>query len=161
MKRPVPGRRYTAGELRAFLDQEGATALQAQGYVLRHNVSDDTYQLVHWTNAAGGEEFGTFRKDQRVAYDPHAFNEADLPPIVKRTPQQRVDSLMLRFIEDCQRTGTIPGVGDERIREIVGEWWKAGKTEMTTEVVRAVAARLLQQAEAKREADNFKRTVRI
>jgi hypothetical protein len=139
----VPGRRYTRAELQEVISQSDADELKLQGYVLQYDVLSQTYSVVPWTEAASGELFGTFREDDRGGtgvFDP-------LPPIKKRTPMERLDALMLRLIEDCKRAGTVPGMDDDRIKLIVGEAWKSGRSEITGEVVRTVAADLLRKAE--------------
>ena len=81
------------------------------------------------------------------------------PPIQKRTPQQRLESLANSFMEDCMAAGRIPGVDDEKTRELVGESWRQGRP-FTAEDVRTAAATLLQQAENRFEASERKKVVR-
>lgn len=146
----LPGKKYTRQQIVAGVNQGEADRLKEVGYVLRHDVMDDTYSVVHWTNA-GGQGFAP-----RQAFDPFAFTEPP-EPIQKRTPQQRLDSLMLRFIEDCKQAGTVPALDDDRISFILGEAWKAGRSEMTAEVVRQVARHFLEDAQKKQEAIDFKK----
>lgn len=153
----VPGKKYTSGQLARLVDQETADNLQFQGYVLRHDVLDGTWSVVHWTNAGSDRDFGSIRKP-RTAFDPNAFPKPEL--IRKRTPQERVDSLMLKFISDCRASGTVPGLDDARISAIVGSAWLNGRTEITAEVVRRVAQHFLQDAENKFNAAEDKRVVR-
>jgi hypothetical protein len=150
----VPGKRYTKEQLQLLVDQAEADELKMQGYVLQYDVLSGTYGVVHWTHAGGAEDFGSVRKP-RIAHDPAAFTKPE--PIKKRTPMERVDSLMLRFIDDCKRAGTVPLMGDDRISLIIGEAWRAGRSEITGEVIRKVAADFLQKAENKQRADDFKK----
>lgn len=148
MPRIVPGRKYTRAQLQALVDQSTADELALQGYALRHDVLDDTYTVVHWTNAGGtiGTEDGRQNRKARMAVEPVAFDEKDLPPIVRRTAQQRVDSLMIRLLEAAKTEGRA-FLPDSVIREVVGEAWKDGRVEITAEVVRQVAAHFLQRAD--------------
>lgn len=155
--RIVPGRKYTSEQLARLVDQATADELQLEGYVLRHDVLDGMWSVVHWTHAGSGEEFGTKRKP-RIAFDPNAFPKPAL--IKRRTPQERVDSLMLRFIDDCRRTGTVPGIDDERISFIVGQAWLTGRNEITAEVIQRVAQHFLADADKKFEAAEQKRVTR-
>lgn len=137
----VPGVRYKSWDLKRRMDGKTAQQLAFQGYVLRFEPLDDTYTVVPYKQAAGIGNKGT--KD---VYSGGTFEPLD--PIVKRTPQERVDSLMLRWLADCKAAGTVPGLDDEKIREIVGAAWVAGRSEVTAEVVRMVAQHFLTKAEA-------------
>lgn len=150
----VPGKKYTRLQLQELIDQAEADELKLNGYVLRMEPLDGTYSIVHWSQAGGAADFGKLRKP-RLAHDPMAFEPLD--PIKRRTPMERVDSLMLSFIEDCKASGTVPGLGDDRISLILGEAWKTGRSEVTGEVIRQVAADFLAKAEQKRKVDDFKK----
>ena len=147
---------YTPTQLRQLIGQAEADELQLQGYVLQFDATSNTYRVVHWTKASQ-----PFRADgnraQRRAVQGTATDFGELTPIVRRTPQQRVDSLMLKWMEDMKKAGTVPGVDDAKVKEIVGAAWQAGRTEITEEVVRMVAAHFLQQAENKKKVDDYKR----
>jgi hypothetical protein len=151
MPKMIPGRKYTQEQVREIVDTAEAADLIKEGYVLQHDVMDQTFTLVHFTQASSPLSEGSPVTGQGV-FEP-------LDPIQKRTAQQRVDSLMLRFIDDCRAAGTVPGLDDARISAIVGEAWVSGRTEITAGVVRMVAASLLQEAENKRNADNYKKVV--
>jgi hypothetical protein len=148
----VPGKRYTRQQLAEAIDQSTADELKLQGYVLQYDVLSQTYGVVPWYEAASGAEFGTFRQDNRGGTG--AF--APLDPIKKRTPMERVDSMMLRLVDDCKRTGTLPLVDDVRIKQLVGESWRAGK-QLTGEDIRRVASNLLARAEKEKQLADFKK----
>ena len=154
MSRIVPGRKYSYAELQQLRNDPEIAQRALQGYVLRQDL-DGTVRWVHHSKATGGGgNFGapvevTTRNYEAVWDKNEGPGPWDLPPIVKRTPQQRVDSLMLRFIGDCQKAGTVPGVSDARISEILGEAWKTGRNEITADIVRRVAQHFLGEAEAK------------
>ncbi len=154
----TPGKKYTVEQIKQLMTVDGAKDLEMKGYVAR--VDDQGYvSFHHWTkatNTAKGLKGKTYTQEGAVA-----AMQAELPPIVKRTPQERVDSLMLRFIDDCKRAGTVPGLDDVKVGFLVGEAWKSGRSEVTGEMVRQVAQSFLDKAEKEREAANFKRTVRI
>jgi hypothetical protein len=155
----VPGKTYTKTQLQEQMDAASAEQLKMTGYVLQYDILNETYTVVHWTKAAGAMASPTKNKverlaSKRMAHDPFAFTEAP-PPIVRRTPMERVDSMMLRLIDDCKRTGTVPLVSDDRIKAILGERWRAGKTDLTAEDIRTVASHLLARAEQQRKVDDF------
>ena len=131
---------YTGEQLRKLISQEEAAALVLQGYFLEYSPLEGTYRVKHYTQGSA-----PMRGDNQITTGTATFD--DLEPIKKRTPHERVDSLMLKFISDMKTAGTIPGVDDEKVREIVGEAWKTGRTEITADVVRTVAAHFLNQAE--------------
>ena len=71
----------------------------------------------------------------------HVFEE--LPPIVRRTPQQRIESLAARIKDST------PVELEVLFSELAVEYWKAGAP-VAQEDLRAVAATLLNQTERKR-----------
>ncbi len=149
MGKIVPGRKYTKAQLQALMDQATADELKLQGYALRFDVLDGTYTVVHWTNAGGtiGTETGRKNRKPRMAVDlDDPFDVASIPPIVRRTPQERVDSLMARLLQGAKAEGRT-FLPDSVIKEVVGEAWKGGRVEITAEVVREVAAHFLQRAD--------------
>lgn len=137
---------YTWAELEAFTDDPALEGLKLKGYVLRADM-DGMFTFVKWTEAS----YGGYNSDlpgRTYTIDKQAaFGEPE--PIVKRTAAQRVDSLMLKFIDDCKQAGTVPGITDAKISEILGEAWKSGNTQITADVVRRVAAHFLAEAEAR------------
>lgn len=151
----VPGKRYTRQQMAELIDQSTADELKLQGYVLRMEPLDQSWSVVPWYDASLGDTFGTMR-----APVTGEGQFAPLDPIKKRTPMERVDSLMLRFIDDCKKTGTVPGLEDARIKHILGESWKAGRNEITAEDVRKVAASFLEKAEKEHEAKLAKQITR-
>jgi len=130
------------------MSQADADELKMKGYVLQFDVVSQTYSIVHWTDAASGANPGEFRKTQRGG---QAFFEP-LDPIQKRTPMERVDSLMLKMLDDCKRSGTVPGLEDERVNAILGAAPGTKRDGITAEEVRRIAAHFLQDAETKHEA---------
>ena len=152
-----PGKRYTREQLREAMTQAQAHELQMTGYVLQFDTVSQTYAIVPWQQAAGGESFGTLRTPRQYSGTPD-FGE--LPKIQKRTPMERVASLTKRLIDDCRTAGTVPGLDDARIKFILGESWKAGRSDLTAEDIRRVAAHFLQDAENKHEAKLSKQITR-
>lgn len=68
----------------------------------------------------------------------------DLAPIRKRTPTERLDS-MIRRLKDSPEW-----LWEAQIRAIEGEFWKLG-TPVTGDALRAAAAKLLNQAEKEKK----------
>lgn len=149
----VPGKKYTRQQLKSLVrDEKDAAKLAFQGFVLQHDLLDDTYMLVHWTKSASGAERGQSNRPfgaPRMAHDPYAFSPP--PPIVKRTPAQRREALAKRWFEHCRRAGGIPGLSDEQVTELLGENWKNGDREITYADVERLAQVMLERAEAKHE----------
>jgi hypothetical protein len=136
----VPNHPYTHAELKALRADPELKAWSAKGYHWQQNL-DGTVQLTHWSKVPGTA--GTPMRGYVGTFDEDPWK---LDPIRKRTRMERVDSLMLRFIEDCKKTGTVPGLSDAKVSEIVGEAWVTGRNEVTAEVVRSVAAHFLNEA---------------
>jgi hypothetical protein len=135
------------------------------GYVSQAN-DDGTCQFVPWYKSERvlaklqGVPFGkaVYTSEQDVFGDMRK-NVEEQHPIVRRTPEQRVAAMMGRMLADAQRTGTIPGLSDEKIREITGEYWKTGVSTVTQDMVRKVAAHYLGLGEAtNKEADRHRST---
>ena len=143
------GRKYTYAELAVLRDDPEMAAWAMKGYVWRQDL-DGTMQLVHWSKASqGGGSFGQ-RPDKPLmgfaASDDDLFDEANLPPIVRRTPQQRVASLTAR-IEGDMKAGRV--LSDDKMKLYVPTWRK-GK-EMAGEDVKEVASAFLQGAENRKK----------
>ncbi|HEX5912896.1 MAG TPA: hypothetical protein VFY54_07190, partial [Rubrobacter sp.] len=129
------------------------------GYAMRID-DDGMFSFVPWHQATYG---GVMDPDRPQDFRPRRQFQGevswDVKPIKKRTPQERLESLANSFMADVQKHGRIPGLDDEKTRELVGEAWRAG-TPMTAEDVRAAAATLLTQAENKFEESERKKVVR-
>jgi hypothetical protein len=121
-------------------------ALQLRGYVLQSEPENGRFRFISINDSLvrGGRE-----RLQRFSV---AANDAwgDIDPIEKRTPEQRVESMMLKFAGECMALGRVPGLSDEQHRIILGAGW-TGKRDITAEEVKAVCAYLLSDAENKRE----------
>lgn len=143
------GRKYTSDELAHLRATTSESELK--GLVLSYNI-DGTAQFVPWHQATGGgirENGRETRPLREYAVTNPDFGEIE--PIRKRTPLQRVDSLMLKVLGDM-KAGRV--LTEAQIKEIVGEAWKDGRTEITGEVVRQVAQRFLERAEKENAASN-------
>lgn len=133
---------YTWAELEKLTQDPTLENLKLKGYVLRGD-ADGTFTFIKWDEASFGGQGAPLAG--RV-YTPVGFE--DLDPIVKRTPQERVDSLLLKIMADCKQYQTVPGLTDDKIGEILGEKFETGKDDMTIERQRRVAAWFLAKAEA-------------
>ena len=71
------------------------------------------------------------------------FDESKLPPLVKRTPEQRIESFVKRLLT------TPRDQQDAILREVQGEYFKAGAP-VTIDALRAVATYYLNRAERRR-----------
>ena len=160
VERPRPGVKYTAAQFdemrRAYPD------LVIPGHVLRID-AEGTFSIVPWQEAAYGGSYDPQRPEEDLPLKTYAlgWDEDPFPvdPIRKRTPQERTNSMMTRLVGDWRKTGGIPGLSEEKVRELVGRSWKRGNPLSAAEVRRA-AASLLQDAEAKYEASERKKVVR-
>ncbi len=109
----VPGKRYTRAEIAAMRDDPELAKLVLWGYVLRAEL-DGTMSFVHYSQTAfkkgGAPDDGKVggvrsRGQDGVRTDRTWRNPApqwDLPPIQKRTPQERMASLMEKVGEDIK-----------------------------------------------------------
>jgi hypothetical protein len=162
-----PGYRYTKDQVRRMMTEELAQNLQHRGYVLR--VDDQGYySLVHHTAAFGGSfksnDIGDADKARLIEAGPmggHAQFDAPAP-IVKRTPQERLDSLVKKLWPTASATGHLPGLKDEDILPIVlnVQGKELTQERITGETVRAVAASFLDSAEKKHEEKLSKQITR-
>ena len=71
------------------------------------------------------------------------FREEDLPPIVKRTPEQRVESMAKRLMN------AHPAEIEYILKDLQYEYWKAGAP-VTVDALRTVASHFLNRAERKK-----------
>lgn len=81
-----------------------------------------------------------------------------LPAPQKRTPEERMESIVQRVIGTAQRTGTMPGFSDKDIKRITGIAHETGHTEVTVEMVRRLVANALREAE--RQTDVLKQNIK-
>ena len=104
-----------------------------------------------WTKAAGVQvvdasesvfDLNSPEKKLRDHSEAHAFDELDLPPIIKRTPEQRLNSMVQRLM------GASPQTVEPVLKDIAGEYWKAGAP-VTVDALRAVASHFLNRTERK------------
>jgi hypothetical protein len=130
---------------------------EATGFAWR--IENGMAELVPWHQASGG---GARDERGRITRAPRAyvlgFDEDPFPvkPIVKRTPQQRIESLINRFGEDM-KAGRV--MKPEQLKDIAADSWKRGEP-VTGEALHAVAAYCLGEAEKKYEASESKKIVR-
>jgi hypothetical protein len=80
------------------------------------------------------------------------------PPIVKRTPQQRVESLTKRLLAHMEETYAVygePRIPQELLDDIKQEYWKAGEPtkaqDVTVETLKTIATQMLQEAEMRQK----------
>src|SRR5262245_21792219 len=100
---PRPGRKYSQADIAAI--PAAYPNFQMPGYAMRHD-SDGTVSFVPWNEASYGGRMDPSRpQDMRTArtysYDPDVA--WDVPPIQKRTPQQRLESLANSWMEDVKK----------------------------------------------------------
>lgn len=99
------------------------------------------------------------KQRQYVSHDFQEWMRQDVEqqhPMTRRTPQERVASMVLRLMATVKNTGGLPGFTDEQIKEIVGTGWAAGMP-ITEDVVRAIVAKFLNVGEQQnREADSHR-----
>ena len=69
----------------------------------------------------------------------------DVPPVIKRTPEQRLESMVERL------KAAPPETLEPILREIAGEYWRRGMP-ITVDALRTVAAHYLNRAERKQHA---------
>lgn len=140
-------RSYTGEEVIEMHNSGRLRDVTLEGYCSRVD-ADGTIRFVPFYESTW------FRMDEEkpttaVSYDFADAMKRDVEtnhPIVRRTPQQRVASMMLRLMTAYKQTGTLPGVPPELIRRVVGNSYREGEP-LTAEVVRAVAAHYLGMGE--------------
>lgn len=160
MARIVPGRKYTFAQIREMQKDPELAALKLEGYVLRQDM-DGTVQFVHHTQASAGFR-GSEHSLKQYKAPPGTVEamKAENPPIVRRTPQERVDSMMLKLITTAKKNGYVPTGEDAEVKEIVAQAWRDGRSNITAETVRQVAAIALAKAEKANAMDDQHNVVR-
>lgn len=137
---------YSADEIVQMYNDGRLRDVALRGFVSRAN-ADGTCQFIHWTKA----NRLTGDKDHKPGvytpnFDMVAELEKGLPPIQKRTPQQRVASLILKILSAAGENEGKLGLTDAQLKEILGESWKAGMP-LTMQDARRIAAHFLSAAE--------------
>jgi hypothetical protein len=155
MNPPVPGQKYTATQMHAM--RREYPGWEAKGYVWR--LEKGLASLVPWHQASGGgarDSQGRITKGPRVYQLEFDENPFPVKPIKKRTPQERIESLISRFGEDMQAGRVLK---PEQLEDIAADSWKRGEP-VNGEALRTVAAYCLGEAEKKFEATERKKIVR-
>lgn len=131
---------YSHAEVAKFRDDPSLAGLVMEGYVLQQDPVAGRVRFVHWSKAGMdmGEQGNTYGQAVEGVFD-----KRELPAIVKRTPQQRLESLLSK-------------VGDDLHFLLSGEEGH----EVSGEQVRLAAQDALQTAETEFEKSEYKRFVR-
>lgn len=151
-----PGVKYTRDEIAKMRDDPEMAKVAIRGYVFTVTL-DGMFELVHWSKAAGGgfrgntpaggEMIDTREQGSRygkpVTVDISDERREVLKPIVKRTPQERMESLMKKVGEDLRSY-----LSGQAGHEVSGEETKA------------VAQAVLEDVDKKFEMAESKRVVR-
>ncbi len=146
-----PGVEYTREEVAAFRDSPELANALLRGFVFTLTIGGN-FMLIPWNQAAGGGYGGPGKQgfidtqSGGSSYgrpETHTFDKHDLPPVTKRTPQERVESLLSK-------------VGDDLRFYLSGQ---AGR-EVSGEETRRVAAGALQEADDAFEETESKRVTR-
>lgn len=148
-----PNVKYTFAELERIRTAFPGLTLEYPGYAWRMEM-DGTMMLVRWDKATSAALDGDRAPVARASTHPDLQSES-LPPIVKRTPQQRLESVMAKVRDDFMagRVLTLDEVDTHRDG-------RPKATELTGEVVKEVIADFLQTAENINEAAEDKKVVR-
>src|SRR5262245_19431319 len=109
------GQWYTPKQIRDLIDKETAEALELEGYVLQFDVMSQAYRVIPWHQAAGGGVDDASKTGRAPVTGTATF--AAPAPIVKRTPQQRVDSLMAKWLVGMKKAGGLPTLLGEALPE--------------------------------------------
>jgi hypothetical protein len=149
-------RTYTGDEVLEMNNKGHLRNVTLKGYCTRVE-HDGTIKFVpYWDSTWFRQE-----QDKAVSVDvdiatPMLEDLKENHPIIRRTPQERVASMMLRLMGEYRRTGSLPGIPTDLIKKIVGNSWREGMP-LTEEVVRAVAAHYLGlgEQENKRESHDY------
>lgn len=106
-----PGVEYTREEIKQFRDDPDLANVLLKGYVFTITLGGN-FMLIPWNQAAGGgysgkgggliEDTTAGGKSSYGAPVEAIFDKTQLPPIVKRTPQQRMASLMDKVGDDLR-----------------------------------------------------------
>lgn len=148
---------YQASEIIELHRQGRLRPIALKGYVSRAD-ADGTCRFVHWTekfanqmtpDASGGPHLRTFVSNVDVAEE----LRKDIPPIQRRTPQERTASLAEKV---AKNKGVLP---EHIVQEVVRRRWKMGDP-VSGEDVQAVAASFLRNADKAQEEHDRKHVVR-
>ena len=153
---PRPGRKYTAKQIETM--RQAHPAFVMPGHVMR--IDADGYTEFVPDHLAVDPWSGKGRALQTAYRSKETIKELfpTEKPRVKRTPQQRVDSMQKHMQDDAQRGG-FPGLSEEKVQELVRRAWKRGQP-VSADDVRKVAAGMIQEAENKFEASERKKVTR-
>jgi hypothetical protein len=151
----IPGKKYTFAELELIRQQDPVAARKwaMAGYGWRFEM-DGTMMLVPSKDLThGGVAKDRAPREFASSLD-DPFNKAELPKIQKRTPQERLDSLLKKVDGDIKAGRAITKT---QAQDLTGD--KQADTSQA-ETRRAIAARFLQESEVQHEAKLDKQVTR-
>ena len=154
----IVSRTYTPDEVAKFYLSGELAHIALNGYVARADSDDAGNRVMRFVPFHEASD-PTKPRTYAVEGVKEALRQG-LPERTKRTPQQRVASLMVRIMAHAKQTGSFPGLSDEQVSEIVGEAWKTGQTEVTAEMVRKVAQRFMEGAQQQADERDRRRVTR-
>jgi hypothetical protein len=150
-------KKYSADDLAELHKSGRLRGITLQGYFWRHEM-DGMGGWVHFTDPTANRMTPGSTGGQRIRAfeipDPTPQMQADVAnesPIRKRTPQERVASMMMRLMQG--------GLTEDVVKTVVGESWKEG-TPLDGETIRRVAAHYLGAAEREVERTARQSTTR-
>lgn len=97
-----PGVWYTPEDVRAFRDDPALAGFVMRGYVLQQDPVSGNMRFVHESKAAMHAERPGNRWGMPTSVDIQEQKREILKPIQKRTPQQRMESLMAKVGPDLK-----------------------------------------------------------
>lgn len=151
---------YTIHEIQDMYYRGYLSKAAVQGYVVQAR-EDGTVRFVPWYEShLARAEAGKLRQtDWSAELEQMKLDVEEEHPMARRTPQQRVASMLIRLMAEAKRSGgMLPGMSEEQIQAIVGKSWKEGMP-LAQEDIRAVAAWFLSRGEkTNREADSKRST---
>ena len=152
---PKPGRRYTARQIEAM--RLAHPGFVMPGHVMRIDADGYTSfvpdEQAAWAWSGKGRALETAYRSKETVKELFPIQN----PRVKRTPQQRVDSMQQHMMQDAQQG--FPGLSEEWVQAQVRRSWKAGQP-VSADDIRSAAAALLAEAEAVYEGTQRKKVVR-
>ena len=153
-------RPFTAEEILELHASGRLRNLALKGYCTRADLLEGTLRFIPWyESSAFRQRTGT--QKEHISYDFVDAMREDVErnhPMKRRTPQEKVASMMLRLMAEVKKTGTITGLSQEHIRSIAGESRKEGEP-LPAEAIRKVAAHYLGRGEKEnKEADSHRVT---
>lgn len=157
------GKWYTKKQMQKFMSNADLReTVKVQGGIMQYEPTTQRVRITSYKDAAHAPELGRVLNESGRAWTSQKVMDdltEGIPGVRKRTPQERMDSMMKRLAEHYRQTGRTPTKADAEIQAMVGEFHRHGVGDVDGEFLRKVAQHFLEQARREQMKNDHRKIV--